>query len=66
MKKKTYFVGAGMGSDKKCPVCGKKFVIWYLPDWVYKDTTSKKYFCSYTCYRAKDNKKGRRKYEKHR
>lgn len=45
---------AKLGSNKKCPVCGKTFFIpaWALDDYVYKSGSQKhyKYCCSYSCY----------------
>lgn len=49
---------------KKCPVCGKQFVILYPHLWAYKRGAGKnggtRYFCSWKCIRELD-KEGERK-----
>lgn len=43
--------------EKVCPVCGKHFIVSYVPDYAYKLNRVHKtlYYCSYTCFR-KDQK----------
>lgn len=38
-------------NEKKCAECGK--IIYPTPAWIYKthDGTSKKYYCSWSCYK---------------
>ena len=49
---------------KKCPVCGKQFVILYPHLWAYKRGAGKngstRYFCSWKCLRELDNEKERK------
>ena len=51
--------GISGGKDRKCAVCGKRFV-WF-PEWVYKRgyTDHERFFCSYSCMRQweHDNRK---------
>lgn len=46
-----------------CPECGKERDILHPDEWTYKrrEGPRVKYFCSYTCVRAYDNKKGEKK-----
>lgn len=46
--------------DKICPECGKPFFVQYSDLWTYKrrEGPRLKFFCSYTCVRAYDKKKG--------
>lgn len=52
--------------DKKCPECGKGFFVQWPHLWRYarREGPRIKYFCSYTCVRAYDNKKGEKKVAK--
>lgn len=47
------------GTTYKCSTCGKEFWVADSSQWIYKNTTPFKMFCSYTCYRKhqKDGKK---------
>ncbi len=56
------------GKLYKCPICGKEFWVTDSDQWVYKEKTPLRLFCSYTCYRtyqkeqeAKQKKKRKRK-----
>ena len=54
--------GEGIISMKKCPTCGKKFAVLYPQLWAYKRGTQKgiKFFCTWRCLRAADDKKGKK------
>lgn len=43
---------------KKCPECGKRFLVT-TRDWIYK--IDGKYFCSWTCFRQRQKKQEEQK-----
>ena len=49
--------------DKTCPECGKGFFVQYPSMWTYarREGPKTKYFCSYSCVRKYDKKKGEKK-----
>lgn len=53
----------GISSIKKCPTCGKRITVLYPHQWAYKrrkdNSVLYHYFCSWSCLRAWDDKKGR-------
>lgn len=50
-----------ISGTKVCPECGKRFD-WYGEQWVYRNIRNgkKRWFCSYTCWRAEDHRKASR------
>ena len=54
-KKKEYSIMLSL-KERKCPVCGKIFIIQNPLDYVYKrkPKTTTKFFCSWGCMRAWD------------
>ena len=54
-----------MKGARKCPVCGKPFIVGDYEHWVYRRTVKKKllYVCSWSCYRTLPQP-SRRKYSK--
>ena len=44
--------------ERKCPVCGKTFIVRYVKDYVYKTTynSKTKVFCSWGCLRKYEKK----------
>lgn len=56
----------GFTGGKTCPICGKDFIVLYPQQYTYKRGGQHhlKYFCSYSCIRAYDNKKNKKGEEK--
>lgn len=56
----------GMGTDSKCPVCGKIFFRRFpAGDWAYKEyrgvNGKEIFYCSWHCLRAAEKKRGKKR-----
>ena len=51
-----------IGRLKKCKICGKEFYVF--GEYAYKKVKQKKlcFYCSWSCFRKDNKKKGRKKY----
>lgn len=48
-------------TEKKCPICGKTFIVAPYHAWTDTRRRKKEFFCSYTCFLAWDKKHPRKR-----